>query len=77
MNKRDQSFKIETLSPSASKPEVIHRLEAAFQVIVPGGETVTLRLLQNTGLEHQTLKLKSKILTSSEEFVNKYDLDRA
>ena len=52
VNKRDQSFKIETLSPSVSKPEVVHGLEAAFQVVVPGGDTVTLRLLQHTGLEH-------------------------
>ena len=59
VNQRDQSFKIETLSPSASKPEVVHGLEAAFQVAVPGGERVTLRLLQHTGLELRALKLKS------------------
>ena len=76
MNQRDQSFIIETLSPSASEPEVVHGLEAAFQVVVPGGETVTLRLLQHTGLEFQALKLKSKILTFSKEFANKYDLER-
>ena len=77
MNKRYQSFKIATLSPSATKPEVLHGLEAAFQVIVPGGDRVNLHLLHHPGLQLQALKLKSKILTSSEEFANKYNLERA
>ena len=77
VHQQDRSFKIETLSLSASKPEVVHGLEAAFQVVVPGGETVTLRHLQHTGMELQVLKLKSKILTSSKEFANTYDLERA
>ena len=72
VNNKDQSFKIKTSSPNATKPEVVHGLEAAFQVIVPGGETVTLRLLQHTGLELRALKLKCKVLTCSEEFANKY-----
>ena len=65
VNQRDQSLKIETLSPSASKPEVVHGVKDALQVVVPGGETVTLRLLQHTGLELRLLKLKSKIPTCS------------
>ena len=47
VNRRDQSFKIETLSPSATTAEVVHGVEAAFQVQIPGGETVPLRLLQH------------------------------
>ena len=66
VNQRDQSFKIKTLSPSASKPEVFHGVKDALQVVVLGGETVTLRLLQHTGLELRALKLMSKILTCSE-----------
>ena len=37
LSQRDQSFKIETLSPSATKPEIIHGVKAVFQVAVPGG----------------------------------------
>ena len=59
VNQRDQSFKLETLSTSATKAEIVHGLEAAFQVQVPGGETVTLRLLQHSGLEIRADKLKS------------------
>ena len=77
VNKTDQSFKIETLSPNATKPEVVHGLEAPFQVQIPEGETVTLRLLQHSGLELRALKLKSKILTCSEGLANKYNLERA
>ena len=51
VNKKDQYFKIETLSPSATKPEIVHGLEAAFQVPTARGEAVTLRLLQHSGLE--------------------------
>ena len=77
MSQKDQSFKIETLSPSASKPEVLNGVEAAFQVAVPGGEMVTLRLLQHTRLEMRQMKLKSNLLTCSENFANKYGLKRA
>ena len=77
VNQRNQSFKIETLSPSASKPEVVYGLEAAFQVVVLGGEIVTLRLLQHTRLELRALKLKSKILTCSKEIANISDLEGA
>ena len=34
------SFKIETLSPSASKPEVVHGIEAAFQAAIPDGKVI-------------------------------------
>ena len=74
LSQRDQSFKIETLSPSATKPEIIHGVEAVFQVAVPGGETVNLRLLQHSGLENRQMKLKPKLVTCSAEFANKYDL---
>ena len=77
VSQRDQSFKIDTLSPSASKPEGVHGVKAAFQVAVPGGEMVTLRLLQHTGLEMRQMKLKSNLLTCSENFANKYGLKRA
>ena len=77
VSQRDQSFKIETLSPSASKPEVVHGVEAVFQVAVPSGEMVTLSLLQHTGLEMRQMKLKSKLLTCSENLANKYGLKRA
>ena len=71
------SFKLETLYASATKAETVHGLEAAFQVQVPGGETVTLRLLQHSGLELRAHKLKSKLLTCSEKFASKYNLERA
>ena len=76
VSQRDQSFKIETLSPSATKPEVVHGVEAIFQVAVPGGEMVTLSLLQHTGLENRQIKLKPKLLTCSSEFAEKYDLKK-
>ena len=76
-HKRDVSFKLETLSASAVKAETVHGLEAAFQVQVPGGECVTLRMLQHSGLELRAHKLKSKILTCSKEFASKYNLDEA
>ena len=60
VSQRDQSFKIETLSPSATKPEVVHGVEAVFQVAVPGGEMVNLRLLHHSGLENRQMKLKPK-----------------
>ena len=75
-NKRNQTFKIETLSLSATKPEIVHGLEAPFQLQIPGGEAVTLCLLQHSGLELRALKFKSKILTCSEKFANKYNLER-
>ena len=77
MSQRDQSFKIETLSPSATKLEVVIGVEAAFQVAVPGGEMVNLRLLQHSGLENRQMKLKPKLLTCSTEFAEKYDLKKA
>ena len=76
-NQRDVSFKLETLSASATQAETVHGLEAAFQVQVPEGETVTLRLLQHAGLELRGHKLKSKILTCSTKFASKYNLERA
>ena len=48
-NQRDVSFKLETLSASATKAETVHGLEAAFQVQVPGGETVTLAFCSTPG----------------------------
>ena len=77
MDRRDQSFKIETLSPSATTAEVVYGVEAAFDVLIPGGETVTLRLLQHSGLELRALKLKSKLLPCSQSFAEKYDLKPA
>ena len=74
VSQRDQTFKIEPLSPSATKPEVVHGVDAVFQVAVPGGEMVTLSLLQHTGLENRQMKLKPKLLTCSSEFAEKYDL---
>ena len=71
VSQRDQSFKIETLSPSATRPEVIHGVEAIFQVAVPGGEMVNLRLLQHSGLENRKMKLKPKLVTCSAEFAEK------
>ena len=76
-HRRDVSFKLETLSASAVKAETVHGLEAAFQVQVPGGECVTLRMLQHSGLEIRAHKLKSKILTCSREFASKYNLEEA
>ena len=77
VSQRDQSFKIETLSPSATRPEVIHGVKAIFQVAVPGGEMVNLRLLQHSGLENRQMKLKPKLVTCSAEFAEKYDLKQA
>ena len=77
VDRRDQSFKIETQSPSATTAEVVHGVEAAFQVQIPGGEPVTLPLLQHSGLELRALKLKSKLLTCSKSFAEKYDLEPA
>ena len=74
MARREQSFKIETLSPSATTAEVVHGVEAAFDVLIPGGETVTLRLLQHTGMELRDLKLKSKLLTCPVSEARKYNL---
>ena len=45
-------------------------------MVVPGGEMVTLRLLQHIGLALRDIKLKRKLLTSSENFANKYGLKR-
>ena len=58
MSQRSQSFKIETLSPSASKPELVHGIEAVFPVAVPDGEVVQL-------------KLKPKVLTCDTAFAEK------
>ena len=77
VSQRDQSFKIETLSPSATRPEVVHGLEGVFQVAVPGGEMVNLRLLHHSGLENRQMKLKPKLVTCSAEFEEKYDLKKA
>ena len=71
------SFKLETLSASATQAETVHGSEAGFQVQILEGETVTLRLLQHAGLELQGHKLKSKILTCSTKFANKYNLEKA
>ena len=76
VSQRDQSVKIETLSQNASEPEVVHRVGAVFQEAVPGGEMVTLSLLQNTCLEICQMKSKSKLLACSENFPNKYCLKR-
>ena len=62
-NQRNVRFKLETLSASATKAETVNGLEAGFMVQVPGGETVTLRLLQHSGLELRAHQLKSKLLT--------------
>ena len=70
------SFKIETLSPSASKPEVVHGIEAAFQAAIPDGKVIQLSLLQHMGLQTSNMKLKPKLLTCSSAFSNKYDLNR-
>ena len=77
LDRREQSFKIETLSPSATTAEVVHGVEGAFDVLIAGGETVTLRLLKHTGMELRDLKLKSKLLTCSQSFAEKYDLEPA
>ena len=37
VDRREQSFKIETLSPSSTTAEVMHGVEAAFDVLIPGG----------------------------------------
>ena len=71
VDRREQSFKIETLYPSATTTEVVHGVEAAFDVLIPGGETVTLRLLQHTGMELRDLKLKNKLLTYSQSFAER------
>ena len=63
VSQREQSFKIETFSPSASKHEVVHGVATVFQVAVPGGEMVTLSLLQHTGLKMRQIKLKPQLLT--------------
>ena len=73
-DQRKTYFKIETLSPSASKPEVVHGIEAAFQVAIPDGEVIQLNLLQHTGLQTRNMKLKSKLLTCSSAFSKKHDL---
>ena len=64
-NQRNIRFKLETLSASATQAETVNSLEASFLVQVPGGELVSLRLLQHTGLELRAHQLKSKILTCS------------
>ena len=73
-DQRNTSFKIETLSPSATKPEVVHGIETAFQVAIPEGEVIKLNLLQHTGLQIRNMKLKSKLLTCSKAFSKKHDL---
>ena len=60
-HQRQASFKIETLSPSATRP--VHSIEAAFQVAIPDGEAVQLTLLQHRGLKTRNMKLKAKLLT--------------
>ena len=50
-NQRNIRFKLETLSASATQAETVNSLEASFLVQVPGGELVSLRLLQHSGLE--------------------------
>ena len=51
INQRKVRFKLETLSASAAQAETVNGLEASFQVRVPGGDMVNLRLLQHSGLE--------------------------
>ena len=51
INQRKVRFKLETLSASATQAETVDGLEASFQVQIPGGEVVNLRLLQHSGLE--------------------------
>ena len=74
-NQRKVRFKLETLSASATQAETVNGLEASFQVQVPGGDLVSLRLLQHSGLQLRSHQLKSKILTCSKKFANKYNLD--
>ena len=74
-NTRKQAFKLETLSPSATQPEVVHGVEATFDVAIPGTNTlVQLSLLQHEGLQLRNMKLKAKLLTCSKQFTVKHDL---
>ena len=61
-DQRNTSFKIETLSPSAAKPEVVHGIEVVFQVAIPGGEVIKLNLLQPP--KHET-KIQASNLSQS------------
>ena len=74
-NQRKVRFKLETLSASATQAETVNGLEASFQVQVPGGDLVSLRLLQHSGLQLRAHQLKRKFLTCSKKFANKYNLD--
>ena len=49
-HQQQTSFKIETLSPSTSRPEIVNGIEAAFQVAIPDAKVVQLSLLQHIGL---------------------------
>ena len=51
INQRKVRFKLETLSARATQAERVDGLEASFQVKIPGGDVVNLRLLQHSGLE--------------------------
>ena len=64
-NQRKVRFKLETLSASATQAETVNGLEASFQVQVPGGDLVSLRLLQHSGLQLRAHQLKRKCLTCS------------
>ena len=68
-------LKLHLQAQPSQKLSTVWKLPSKF--IFLGGETVTLRLLQHSGLEIQTLKLKSKILTCREKLANKYNLERA
>ena len=74
INQRQTAFKIETLSPSASKPEVVHGIEAAFQVAIPDGKVIQLSLLQHMGLQTRNMMLKPKLWTCAAAFAQKHDL---
>ena len=60
VSQRNQSFKIETLSPSATKAEVVHGVEAAFQVAVPGGEKVS----------HVAVSLRTSMISKRQVYLN-------
>ena len=77
VNKKRSIYQYRNFISKSLKAKRGSRTGSCFPSNSSRGKTVTIRLLQQTGLELQALKLKSKILTCSEEFANKYDLDRA
>ena len=71
-----RSFKIETLSLEGSKPSVHQGVMSSFIVEMAQGQRLQVDLLKHTGLKNRSMKLRPKLLTVSQGFAMKHQLQK-